>query len=137
MAVIIRFLAALFIVSMLLSQCTTPQKGNDMEQPNIAIHHHVFFWLKEPGNEAHIAQLKAGLQSLRDIPQVKQLWTGVPASTEKREVVDNSWDVSELMFFSSVEDQDAYQIHPLHKAFVEQYSHLWDKVVVYDVKVDQ
>ncbi|MCA1758894.1 MAG: Dabb family protein [Bacteroidales bacterium] len=25
-----------------------------------------------------------------------------------------------------------YQVHPLHVKFVEENSHLWDKVVVYD-----
>ncbi|MDQ8182597.1 Dabb family protein [Pelagicoccus sp. SDUM812005] len=46
--------------------------------------------------------------------------------------MDNSFSASEILFFDSVEGQDAYQFHPLHKEFVEKYSHLWDKVVVYD-----
>lgn len=84
---------------------------------------------------AHAELLKQGLQTLAAIPQVKQLLIGDPASTEKREVVDNSWQVSELMYFQSLNDQAAYQVHPIHKAFVEQYSHLWAKVVVYDMSV--
>jgi hypothetical protein len=48
-------------------------------------------------------------------------------------VVDNSWQVSELMYFRSLEDQAAYQEHPIHKAFVQQYSALWKKVQVYDM----
>ncbi|HSR38242.1 MAG TPA: Dabb family protein [Phnomibacter sp.] len=99
----------------------------------MSIIHHVFFWLKEPDNNTHAEQLKKGLQTLAAIPQVQQLIIGVPASTEKREVVDNSWQVSELMYFQSLEDQAAYQVHPVHKAFVEQYSYLWSKVVVYDM----
>ena len=50
-------------------------------------------------------------------------------------MVDNSWQVSELMYFRSVEDQAAYQVHPIHKAFVEIYSPLFKKVQVYDVAV--
>ena len=97
--------------------------------------HHVFFWLKNAGSETDRKQLMEGLKTLKAIKEVKQLLIGTPASTEKREVVDNSYDVSELMYFDNVEGQNAYQIHPVHKAFVEKYSHLWDKVVVYDMLV--
>ena len=97
--------------------------------------HHVFFWLKNPGSETDRKQLIEGLKTLKAIKEVKQLLIGTPASTEKREVVDNSFDVSELMYFDNVEGQDAYQIHPVHKAFVDKYSHLWEKVIVYDMKV--
>ncbi len=97
--------------------------------------HHVFFWLKNPGSEADRKQLMEGLKTLKAIREVKQLLIGTPASTEKRDVVDNSYDVSELMYFDNVEGQNAYQVHPIHKAFVEKYSHLWEKVVVYDMLV--
>lgn len=94
--------------------------------------HHVFFWLKTPGSKADRDQLIAGLNALRAIEVVQQLHIGVPASTEMRDVVDNSYDVSELMVFASVEDQKRYQDHPLHLKFVKDYAHLWRKVVVYD-----
>lgn len=95
--------------------------------------HHVFFWLKRPGNADDRAELMTGLRTLSAIPEVKKLLIGTPASTEKREVVDNSFDVSELMYFNSAAEQDAYQVHPTHKAFVDKYSHLWERVVVYDM----
>ena len=97
--------------------------------------HHVFFWLKNPGSEADRKQLIEGLKTLKAIKEVKQLLIGTPASTEKREVVDNSFDVSEIMYFDNVEGQNAYQVHPVHKAFVEKYSNLWDKVIVYDMQL--
>ncbi|USQ97525.1 Dabb family protein [Caulobacter sp. RL271] len=94
--------------------------------------HHVFFWLKNAGSRADRDQLIAGLKPLRGIEVIQQLHIGVPASTEKRDVVDNSYDVSELMVFKSVEDQKLYQDHPLHLKFVKDCGHLWAKVVVYD-----
>jgi Stress responsive A/B Barrel Domain len=97
--------------------------------------HHVFFWLKNPGSEPDRKLLIEGLKTLKAIKEIKQLLIGTPASTEKREVVDNSYDVSELMYFDNVEGQAAYQVHPIHKAFVEKYSHLWEKVIVYDMLV--
>ena len=98
--------------------------------------HHVFFWLNNPDSESDKQQLIEGLNTLGSIDEVKFLLVGTPASTIKREVVDNSFDVSELMIFDSVEAQDAYQVHPMHTEFVESYSHLWERVVVYDMKVD-
>lgn len=95
--------------------------------------HHVFFWLKNPGSAQDRDQLIAGLRALAQIPVIRSLEIGVPASTEQREVVDSSFDVSELMLFDSVEDQAVYQDHPLHRGFVDECSHLWSKVIVYDM----
>ena len=94
--------------------------------------HHVFFWLKNPGSKADLAQLLAGIRSLAAIETVRGIHVGVPASTEKREVVDNSYSASEMLFFDDLAGQKAYQDHPVHKKFVEDCSHLWERVVVYD-----
>lgn len=94
--------------------------------------HHVFFWLKNPSSKEDLNKLIEGLRTLEKIETVKGIHIGVPASTEKRDVVDNSYQASELLFFDDVAGQDAYQVHPIHKKFVENYSHLWEKVIVYD-----
>ena len=94
--------------------------------------HHVFFWLKNPTSVEDRDQLVAGLKTLAGIPLIKELYVGVLANTEKRDVVDASWQVSELMFFDDLAGQANYQQHPLHVAFVKNCSHLWEKVVVYD-----
>jgi len=94
--------------------------------------HHVFFWLKEPGSVQARKQLMEGIRTLENIAGVGQLHIGVPADTEKRDVVDHSYDVCELIMFATKEAQAEYQVHPIHKAFVEKYSHLWSKVLVYD-----
>ncbi len=96
--------------------------------------HHVFFWLKNPDSKEDLEALLAGIKSLGAIPQVKGVHAGVPASTEQRDVVDNSYHASEILLFDSLEDQAAYQSHPLHAKFVEDHSHRWDKVVVFDTR---
>lgn len=96
------------------------------------LQHHVFFWLKNPHSKDDLNKLIEGLRTLEKIPSVKKLYVGIPASTEKRDVVDNSYSASELMFFDDVAGQDIYQEHPIHKQFIENCSHLWDKVIVYD-----
>ncbi|AXT39283.1 Dabb family protein [Alteromonas sp. BL110] len=94
--------------------------------------HMVYFWLNNSGSNEDRAKLIAGLESLKAIPQIHSLHIGVPANTLKRDVIDNSFDVSELMFFESIEAQNEYQSHPIHKQFVKQCSGLWSKVVVRD-----
>jgi hypothetical protein len=72
------------------------------------------------------------LKTLAAIPTIRKIHVGVLASTEKREVVDTSWSVSELMFFDDEAGQKIYQDHPIHQDFIKNCSHLWEKVVVYD-----
>lgn len=94
--------------------------------------HHVFFWLKNPSSKEDLEKLLEGLRTLEKIETVKGIYIGVPASTEQRGVVDHTYQASELLFFENVEGQNVYQDHPIHQKFVENYSHLWDKVIVYD-----
>lgn len=101
-----------------------------------ALIHHVFFWLKEPKNEAHKKQLVKALNDLLKVETIKLSHIGFPAGTESRDVVDHSYSVSYMTMFDDQAGQDAYQVHPLHVKFVEENSHLWEKVVVYD-SVDQ
>jgi len=94
--------------------------------------HHVFFWLKNPESKEDLARLLAGLRTLTKIETVRGAHFGVPASTEKREVVDNSYSASEILFFDDTAGQQVYQDHAIHKKFVADCSHLWERVVVYD-----
>jgi hypothetical protein len=105
-----------------------PMETNTKKQ----LAHHVFFWLKNRDSKEDLNKLIEGLRTLSKIETVRQLHIGVPASTELRPVVDASYSASELIFFDDVAGQDVYQVHPIHKKFVEQYSHLWEKVIVYD-----
>lgn len=97
-----------------------------------ALVHHVFFWLNEPENEQQRKQFEKGIQELLTVKTIRMSHFGRPASTEKREVVDNTFTYSYMVMFDSVEDQNSYQKDPIHLKFVEENSHLWKKVVVYD-----
>lgn len=97
-----------------------------------ALIHHVFFWLKEPKNESHKKQLVKALNDLLKVETIKLSHIGFPAGTESRDVVDHSYSVSYMAMFDDQAGQDDYQVHPLHVKFVEENSHLWKKVVVYD-----
>ena len=94
--------------------------------------HHVYFWLKEPENKTHRQQFEKAIEKLLKVETIKLSHFGVPAATEKRPVVDNSYTYSYLVIFDSIQDQNIYQSHPVHLEFVEKNSHLWDRVIVYD-----
>jgi len=102
------------------------------EKNKYPVVHHALFWLKNPTSIADRDKLVAGVKTLSKIKTVKELRVGVVASTEKREVVDNSWGVSELMFFDDLEGQASYQTDPIHLEFIKNCEHLWEKVIVYD-----
>jgi Stress responsive A/B Barrel Domain len=116
--------------SLLALGATTTALAAEPSKPMLT--HHVFFWLKNPASKEDQAKLVEGVKTLEKIETIRQLHIGVPASTEKRPVVDNSYAVSELIFFDDVAGQNTYQDHPIHKKFVADYSNLWEKVIVYD-----
>ena len=93
--------------------------------------HHVYFWLNSPENINDLNQLVGGLNKLSYVTSISNFHIGRPAST-KRGVIDSSYSVSWLLLFDNKEDQDSYQTDPIHLKFVEECSHLWRKVVVYD-----
>ena len=102
---------------------------------SFSVVHHVFFWLKNPDSEEDKKSLISGIKTLAEIETVQHIHIGKPASTEIREVVDNSFSVTEMLIFKNEEDEAIYQIHPIHKKFVENCSHLWERVVVYDSRM--
>lgn len=95
--------------------------------------HHVFFWLKNPENTAEHNQLLAALRGLQEIKEIRLAHLGSPSVNDfDRPVTDATYSFSVLLLFASKADEEAYLVHPLHKAFIDNNKHLWSKVVVYD-----
>jgi hypothetical protein len=95
--------------------------------------HHVYFWLKEPGNAQARDALVAGLRRLAVAPDIMWSHIGLPAASE-RGVVDDSYSVSWLVFLADRAAEERYQVDPIHLKFVEECSPLWERVVVYDTE---
>ena len=108
----------------------TLDQAEKKEMKNIFVHH-VYFWLKNPGNKEDRDKLVAGLKKLSTVKTIKQFHIGQPADT-KRDVIDTSYAVSWLVLFDNGADQASYQTDPIHLKFVEECSSLWTKVTVYD-----
>ena len=93
--------------------------------------HQVYFWLKNPDSKEDRAKLLEGLKKLSKVKTIKSFHIGKPAGTS-REVIDASYSVSWYTLFDNGEDQQSYQVDPIHLKFVEECSPLWNKVIVYD-----
>jgi len=93
--------------------------------------HHVYFWLKNPESNTDFAELIDGLKKLSAVKTIQSFHIGKPAGTN-REVIDTTYSISWMLLFNNKEDQDSYQVDPIHLKFVDECSHLWKKVVVYD-----
>ena len=94
--------------------------------------HTVYFWLTDEADEEDSQFFYEELKKLSNIQLIKQKFIGIPASTEERDVIDNSYDYSITFVFESKEAEKAYQQHPDHLEFIDRNAHLWEKVRVYD-----
>ncbi len=71
-------------------------------------------------------------EGLGAIKHAKGYFIGTPAAVQDRPPLVKDYDFGITGIFDSVADHDAYQVDPIHKAFLEKYKPLWDRVVVYD-----
>ena len=93
--------------------------------------HHVFFWLKEPGNSDAVAKFESGLKNLVTIDAIQMYHLGKPAET-RREIIDSSYHYSLLVIFKDKKAHDIYQKHPTHDNFRNIAHELAAKVMIYD-----
>ena len=94
--------------------------------------HVVIFWT-DPANPKSADRLIEGAQKyLVPIPGVKMFHIGKMVGSH-RPVVDQSYQVALNLVFENKQQQDDYQVHPLHVEFVEKvFKPNCKKVVVYD-----
>lgn len=96
------------------------------------LYHCVYFWLKPELTPAQRAEFRRGVESLKGIKSVDKIAIGAPAGTTRRPVIDASYDVALIVECKDVAAEAAYQVHPLHLAFVETFKTFWTKVQIYD-----
>jgi hypothetical protein len=127
----IKFLKLMIILTVLTG--TNELQGQD--QPvdfDKNFTHVVYFYLNNPDNPEDRSAFENSLKKFLDNSlYAKTKFIGIPAKTP-RDVVDNSFTYSLILSFPSKEIQDKYQEEPAHLVFIEESSHLWEKVQVYD-----
>ena len=118
--------------AILTAGSTTMAETLIMKTKDNKIAHQVYFWLKNPEDRQKLID---GVNTLKKIKTVRQIYVGIVAGTEKRDVIDTSWGVSLLLFFDDIAGEAIYQTDPIHLDFVKNYSSLWNKVVIYDAEM--
>ena len=93
--------------------------------------HSVYFWLKDDRTEEQRAAFREGIDSLKNAPTVRSHFIGTPADTD-RPIIDRSYSYALVLVFDDKAGHDAYQVDPVHTAFVDSFDGSWDKVVIYD-----
>lgn len=96
------------------------------------VRHNVYFWLDVSLSAEDKSRFEAGLQDLFSIKVIRNGSFGKPAATPERPVTQNTFDYSLFLEFDSVEDHNAYQVHPDHDVFVNTFSPWFKTVKVYD-----
>jgi hypothetical protein len=96
------------------------------------LYHCVYFWLKPELTAAQRAEFRRGVESLKGIKAAAQVAVGTPARTTPRPVIDGSYDVALIVICTDVAAEAAYQVDPIHLAFVEQFKTCWTRVQIYD-----
>lgn len=94
--------------------------------------HVVIFWTKPEIPNAADALIAGAEQYLRPIPGVLSFHVGKMVKSH-RDVVDQSYQVALNLQFENKQQEDAYQLHPLHLEFVEKaFKPNCTRVVIYD-----
>ena len=96
--------------------------------------HTVYFWLKPELTTAQRADFRRGVESLGGIKAVEKIYVGAPAKTEKRPIIDDSYAVALTVLCKDVAAHDAYQVDPIHLAFINQFKTFWNRVQIYDAE---
>ena len=94
--------------------------------------HTVYFWLKPELTAAQRADFRRGVESLGGIKVVEKTYVGAPAATGKRPIIDDSYSVALTVVCKDIAAHDAYQVDPIHLAFVEKFKTFWVRVQIYD-----
>lgn len=93
--------------------------------------HHVLFWLKANSSDEQKQEFRSGLESLKDIETIRSVYIGTPAPIE-RPVVDTTYTFSLMIVFDDLAGHDIYQIHAIHKTFLDNFRAMFEKVIIYD-----
>ena len=96
--------------------------------------HTVYFWLKPELTAAQRADFRRGVESLGGIKAVEKFYVGPPARTEKRPIIDDTYSVALTVVCQDVAAHDAYQVDPIHLAFVNAFKTFWNRVQIYDAE---
>jgi hypothetical protein len=93
--------------------------------------HAVYFWLRPDLSAEQREAFVGGLRALRGIETVRHGWIGVPAATD-RPIIERTYSYALTLVFVDEAGHDAYQVHPVHDRFRDEFADFWSRVLIYD-----
>lgn len=112
----------------------TPSCGTTAVAHPGQLAHTVYFWLKPEAPAGTAAAMVAFYRSeVTPLPGVVSVLVGEPRRVATpRDVVDASYTLGVTTVFATAGDEDVWQTHPVHEAFIARFSPHFAKVQVYD-----
>jgi len=96
--------------------------------------HSVFFWLKPELSAEQRADFRKGVESLGTISATDKVYIGVPAGVPDRPIIDKSFAIGLTVICKDIAAHNAYQVDPIHLAFIERFKTYWSRVQIYDAE---
>jgi len=96
--------------------------------------HSVFFWLKPELTAEQRADFRKGVESLGTISATDKVYIGVPAGVPDRPIIDKSFTIGLTVICKDIAAHNAYQVDPIHLAFIERCKTYWSRVQIYDAE---
>jgi hypothetical protein len=96
--------------------------------------HSVYFWLKPELTAEQRADFRRGVETLAGIPSIEKAYIGAPAGVPDRPIIDKSFSVGLTVICRDVAAHNAYQVDPIHLAFIERFRTFWTRVQIYDAE---
>jgi hypothetical protein len=72
------------------------------------------------------------VKSLAKISVAEKVYIGTPAATGDRSVIDASYSAALIVILKDMPAHDAYQVDPIHLAFIASCKAYWTRIQVYD-----
>ena len=111
--------------------CIATSKKSTNEVAKQKLMHQVYYWLKNPDNEADKQKLITGLHELVTVKQIKYSHIGVPQVFKADDPL-KSYHISLLMVFDEPTGIDEYHKDDIHQKFVKECGGLWSKTIKFD-----
>ena len=96
--------------------------------------HTVFFWLTPELTAEQRADFRRGVESLATIAATEKVYVGTPAGVPDRPIIDKTFAVGLTVICKDVAAHNAYQVDPIHLAFIERFKPYWSRVQIYDAE---
>lgn len=120
------------LLMVVVSATSFAQTKDTMKTFDPAFAHTVYFWFKNPDDQAARMTFENSLKTfLKNSKFAKTNFIGTPPKAS-RDVVDGSFTYSLIVTFESAEAQEGYQKEQAHLIFIEECKDFWEKVIVYD-----